>query len=156
MAFVQTTLITLLLISASILNALYLFSRLRLYRLHHRPDPVCSPNAKFVSAHLDYEPLQPPSLISRMSSGAWSTFCASWRFLLDLNLPTTKNGGGLSMSKVQQLEVWIPGELEMMLFCVYSPVHPLLWMATTSANWMFMLVIMGCVGVQVCVLEHVH
>jgi hypothetical protein len=140
---------TLILIAASVLNALYLFSRLRLYRLHRRPDPVSSPNAKFVSAHLDYEPLQPPSLISRISSGAWRTFCASWRFLLNSNSPTTKNRGGLTTSKVQQLEMWIPGELEMTLFCVYSPMHPLLWMATTSANWMFMLVIMGGVGVQV-------
>ena len=53
------------------------------------------------------------------------------------------------MSKVQQLEVWIPGELEMTVFCIYSPMHPLLWMATTSANWMFMLVIMAGVGMQV-------
>jgi len=52
------------------------------------------------------------------------------------------------MSKVQQLEVWVPGKLETMLFCVYSPVHPLLWMATTSGNWMLMLVMMAGVGVQ--------
>jgi hypothetical protein len=71
-----------------------------------------------------------------------------------MNPPIAKNGGGLTMSKVQQLEVWVPGELEMTLFCVYSPVHPLLWMATTSANWMFMLVIMGVVGVQVSDLPH--
>lgn len=140
---------TLLLISASILNALYLFSRLKIYRLHHRPDPVSSPNAKFVPAHLDYEPLQPPSFISRVSSGAWHIFCASWRFLLNMDSPTTKSAGGSKRSKLQQLEVWIPGELEMLLFCIYSPMHSLLWMATTSANWMFMLLIMGGVGVQV-------
>jgi Protein of unknown function (DUF2418) len=144
---------TFLLIAASVLNAFFLFSRLRLYRLHRRPDPVSSPNAKFVSADLDYEPLQPPSLISRISSGAWYTFCASWRFLLNMNPPSTKYGGGPTMSKVQQLEVWIPGELEMTLFCIYSPIHPLLWMATTSANWMFMLLIMSGVGVQVSKLE---
>jgi len=56
------------------------------------------------------------------------------------------------MSKVQQLEVWIPDDLEKMLFCIYSPVHPLLWMATTSANWMLMLVIMVGTGVQMRVL----
>jgi len=56
------------------------------------------------------------------------------------------------MSKVQQLEMWIPGELEMTLFCIYSPIHPLLWMATTSANWMFMLLIMSGVGVQMRIL----
>lgn len=140
---------TLLLIMASVLNAFYLLTRLKLYRLHHRPDPVASPNAKFVSADLDYEPLQPLSLISRIISGTWYTFCASWRFLLNMSPPCTSNGRGPKMSRVQQLEVWIPGDLEKMLFCVYSPVHSLLWMATTSANWMLMLLIMLGTGVQV-------
>jgi len=146
--FDWTTPMTFLLISASVLNALYLFSRLKLYRLHHRPEPVSSPNAKFVSAHLDHEPLQPPSLVSRIFSGAWHAFCASWRFLLNTNPSVPSNSGGAKTSKVQQLEMWVPGKLETMLFCVYSPVHPLLWMATTSGNWMLMLVIMTGVGVQ--------
>ena len=56
------------------------------------------------------------------------------------------------MDKVQQLEVWTPGELEMFLFSVYSPVHALLWMATNSTNWMMMLVVMFLTGVQVSIL----
>lgn len=140
---------TLLLLVASVLNSLYLFTRLRIYRLHHKLDPVSSTSAKFVSADLDYEPLEPPSVVSRVATGAWYTFCASWRFLLNLNPPAISSIGNSKSAKIQQLEVWIPGELEMMLFCVYSPVHSLLWMATTSANWMLMLVIMGGAGVQV-------
>jgi hypothetical protein len=35
-----------------------------------------------------------------------------------------------------QLEIWNPGPLELTLFAVYSPVHALLWMATTASNWM--------------------
>lgn len=53
------------------------------------------------------------------------------------------------MSKVQQLEVWVPGEMELTLFCIYSPIHALLWMATTSANWMLMFLVMGGAGLQV-------
>lgn len=140
---------TLLLISASILNALYLFTRLKLYRLHQRPDLVASPNAQFVSADLDFEPLQPLSLISRISSSVWYTFSACWRFLLNMSPPRKTIGRKLNMSRVQQLEVWIPDDFEKMLFCIYSPVHPLLWMATSSANWMMMCVIMVVTGIQV-------
>ena len=55
--------------------------------------------------------------------------------------------------RIQQLEVWTPGELEMFLFSVYSPVHALLWMATNSTNWMMMLVVMFLTGVQVSILS---
>ena len=54
---------------------------------------------------------------------------------------------------MQQLEVWTPGALEMALFSLYSPVHALLWIATTSANWMLMFFVMFIVGVQVRVLR---
>jgi hypothetical protein len=52
-------------------------------------------------------------------------------------------------ARVQQLEVWTPGDLELMLFNVYSPVHVFLWMATGSSNWMMMVFVMGLVGAQV-------
>lgn len=140
---------SLLLIVGSVLNALYLFTRVKLYRLHNRPDPVSSPSAKFVPADLDFEPLETPSLISRVSSAVWYAFCASWRFLLNMRPRAVPKISGAKMSKVQQLDVWAPGDLETWLFSVYSPVHSLLWMATTSANWMLMLAIMAGVGVQV-------
>ena len=50
---------------------------------------------------------------------------------------------------MQALEVWTPGPLEMALFGIYSPVHALLWMATSSANWMVMVLTMFIVSVQV-------
>lgn len=52
-------------------------------------------------------------------------------------------------TRVHQLSVWNPGELELELFSLYSPIHALLWLATSSANWMLMLFIMGFTGVQV-------
>lgn len=132
----------------SILNALYLFTRVRLYRLHHSTDPVSSPSAKFVSAHLDFEPLVPASVLYRVSSGTWNAWCAMWRFLLNMR-PRAAKTNGPKMSKVQQLDVWQPGDMETLLFCIYSPVHWLLWFASTSGNWMLMCIIMGGVSAQV-------
>ncbi|KAF7976313.1 hypothetical protein HWV62_7023 [Athelia sp. TMB] len=149
--FDWTTPMSFLLMAGAVLNALYLFTRVKLYRLHHRTDPVSSPSAKFVSAHLDFEPLQPASVLYRVSSGVWNAWCASWRFLLNMR-PRPAKIGGPKMSKVQQLDVWVPGDLETLLFCVYSPVHWLLWFATTSGNWILMCVIMGIVSAQMWVL----
>ncbi|KAJ7582702.1 hypothetical protein C8J56DRAFT_227715 [Mycena floridula] len=137
---------TLILIAASVLNALYLFTRSKIYRLHRQSDPVSSPNAKFVAQDLDFAPLTPPSLASRLSGGLWNSFILFWRFLLGLKAAPLRPSR--TSQKVQELLVWTPGELEMRLFCVYSPVHSLLWMGTGSANWMLMGIIMGIVGVQ--------
>jgi len=79
----------------------------------------------------------------------WSAFASFWRFLLGLEpsrKPVVLQG---KTARVQQLNVWWPGELELRLFSVYSPAHALLWTATTSANWMLNLIIMGVVGTQV-------
>ncbi|KIK57819.1 hypothetical protein GYMLUDRAFT_46023 [Collybiopsis luxurians FD-317 M1] len=139
---------TVFLVSLSVVNAVYTFTRIKLYRLHRRDEPVSSPNAKFVdSDDLDFDKLEPPSLAVRFQNGAWSAFIAFWRFLLGMKPSTTAQPLRKS-SRVQQLQIWTPGELEMMLFDIYSPVHALLWMATNSSNWIIMLVIMGVVGAQ--------
>jgi hypothetical protein len=138
-----------ILIAASLLNTFYLFTRIKLYRLHRQPDPVSSPNARFVSAQLDFEPLEPPSIASRFRSNVWYAFTCSWRFLLGMHLPASPRDIPGRMSRLQQLEVWTPGELETALFAVYSPAHALLWMATGSSNWVLTLMIMSVVGIQV-------
>lgn len=138
-----------ILIVGSLLNTFYLFTCIKLYRLHRQSDPVSSPNARFVSAQLDVEPLERPSLVSRFRSGVWSTFDYSWRFLFGMQLSTSPRDVPGKLSRLQQLEVWTPGELEIVLFTVYSPAHALLWMATGSSNWVLMLIIMSVVGIQV-------
>lgn len=140
---------TILLVGASFLNAVYLFSRIKLYRLHRTPDPVSSPNASFVNAQFDFEPLEPPSLVTRMRTAAWFSFSRSWRWLLGMKPPASFVPAPGKMSRVQQLQVWTPGELEMALFSAYSPAHAFLWMATGSSNWMMMTLVMALVGVQV-------
>lgn len=75
----------------------------------------------------------------------------SIRFLLNLSPPKAREQtirGINSTERIQQLEVWTPGELESTLFAIYSPVHALLWTAVTSANWMLICCIMGTVSVQ--------
>jgi hypothetical protein len=140
---------TIFLFAAAVLNAIYLFSRIKLYRLHLRPDPVSSPNAKFVAAQLDFQPLEPPPLTARIRKSLWFGFSASWRFLLGMQPPVYNTAPPAKTARVQQLEVWTPGDLELMLFNVYSPVHVFLWMATGSSNWMMMVFVMGLVGAQV-------
>ncbi|TFL07546.1 hypothetical protein BDV98DRAFT_558035 [Pterulicium gracile] len=136
---------TLLLIAGSLLNAIMLFSRIKLYRLHRRADPVSSPNAMFVSAQLDFEPLKPPSLSSRIGSGIWGAFVGAWRWLLGTGDAASKPA---RTYQVQQIQMWAPGPLELALFCVYSPVHTLLWLATSTSNWILLVLIMVLVSVQ--------
>ncbi|KAJ7774835.1 hypothetical protein B0H16DRAFT_1508632 [Mycena metata] len=152
--FDWTVPMTIVLFTVAVLNAVYLFSRIKLYRLHMRPDPVSSPNAKFVAAQLDFQPLEPPPLSSRIRKSLWYGFSASWRFLLGMRPPTLPTVPAAKTARVQQLEVWTPGELELTLFNVYSPVHVFLWMATGSSNWMLMLFIMGLVGAQANAMTH--
>ena len=154
---IQNVPMTFILVSAAVLNTLYLFSRTKLYQLNLATDPVSSPHASFVPRH------QPttvsaagPSLFSTILSGLWRAFIVSVRFLLNLSPPKdrqTISSSNTSMDKVQQLEVWTPGELEMGLFAIYSPVHALLWMILTSTNWMLLGIIMFVVGMQVRVLS---
>lgn len=143
---------TFILISASVLNTLYLFSRTRLYQLNLATDPVASPHAAFVPRYTPSNDALPSTpLYISIFIHLWRAFVVSIRFLLNLSPPKdrqrSRNGAG--EEKVQQLEVWTPGELEMGLFAIYSPVHALLWLALTGANWMLMGFIMGIVGMQV-------
>ena len=73
-----------------------------------------------------------------------------------MNPPAGKAAMLGNTKMVQQLNVWNPGELETRLFCIYSPAHALLWMATNSTNWVLAMIIMGLVGAQVCVSLNVH
>ena len=50
----------------------------------------------------------------------------------------------------QNRTIWLPYEFVLTLFCVYSPAHALLWMATTWANWMLMAMVMILLSKQVC------
>ncbi|KAG6909705.1 hypothetical protein DXG01_015907 [Tephrocybe rancida] len=152
--FDWTTPVSMLLILAAMLNVVYLFTRIKLYRLHRQMDPVSSPNSRFVSAQLDFEPLELPSLVSRIRSGLWYGFSYSWRWLLGMKLPTRAGQVGGKTSRVQQLEVWAPGQFEMMLFTVYSPAHTFLWMATGSTNWIAMLFVMGLVSGQLHAMKY--
>ena len=55
------------------------------------------------------------------------------------------------MSRVQQLEVWNPADFEKELFLNYSPANFLMWTVTNGSNWIWMLMLMPLVWVQVSV-----
>ncbi|KAF8350701.1 hypothetical protein F5887DRAFT_1209707 [Amanita rubescens] len=137
-----------LLVATTFANAIYLFSRTRVYRFHRQPDPLSSPNAKFTSANFDQEPEVPISVTGRLGSGAWRAFAYFWRFLLGIQQPAPLNSLSGKTTRVQELQVWNPGELELMLFSIYSPVHPFLWMATSITNWILMFFVMFLVSFQ--------
>ena len=141
--FSWTIPLTLLLLGAAILNAMYLFTRVKIYRLHRRQDPVSSPNAKYVSEELDFEPLEAPSIKEQL----WGAFTKSFRWLLGMKPKAAAKTR--TATRILQMEVWTPGDVETSLFCVYSPVHALLWMQTGSSNWIMMFAIMALVGFQV-------
>ncbi|TDL27480.1 hypothetical protein BD410DRAFT_422718 [Rickenella mellea] len=138
--------LTIFLISVSLINTLNFFTRIKLYNLHLRNDPVSSPNAAFISTELDFSPLEPPPLTMRFLTWLSDTFSSSWRFLLNFKPPPPPRSA--KTHRVQQLSVWIPGELERKLFTLYSPVHSFLWIATNWSNWILMLSIMAITSAQ--------
>ncbi|KAF9053678.1 hypothetical protein BDZ89DRAFT_1056254 [Hymenopellis radicata] len=140
--------VTICLILASVANAILLFTRTRIYDFHRQTEPVSSPNAKFVSADLDFEPLVVPTLFERVSGGLWTACVAIIRFLFGWDFSSSKGASSRKASRVQQLEAWHPADRDVRLFCIYSPAHCLMWMATGSSNWIIMLLIMGFVGLQ--------
>ncbi|KAI0341814.1 hypothetical protein BDW22DRAFT_1396666 [Trametopsis cervina] len=152
--FDWTVPMSLLIIATAVVNAFYLFTRTRLYQLTLATDPVSSPHAKFVAReqtpHKETIPLSRGALSLRIMAHLWHAFLVSLRFLLNMTPPKDKqivrNG---NTDRVQQLQVWTPGELEMALFSIYSPVHALLWMAFTSSNWIIMTIVMGVVSMQI-------
>ncbi|KAI0306568.1 hypothetical protein B0F90DRAFT_1808237 [Multifurca ochricompacta] len=145
--FDWTVPMTCLLIVTASLNTLFLFTHTKLYHLHLQPDPVASPHARFVSTSTD-----PPSLATRLRIHSWNTFLAFWRFLLGISPSSSSGSSAFGGPRVQELEVWTPSEGELMLFCVYSPIHVFLWMLWNAGNWIMMAAIMLGVSFQVRVL----
>ena len=146
----QTTPITILFMSFSVLNTYNLSTRTKHYQFLRRQDPTSSPNANFVVTKMDLERLERPSWSRRIRSNLWYALSFSWRFLFGMQLPHAGPATKETSSKVQELEVWTPSEMETELFSIYSPAHALLWLAIGSTNWLLSILIMGLVSLQVC------
>ncbi|PPQ93315.1 hypothetical protein CVT25_014444 [Psilocybe cyanescens] len=152
--FDWTTPITLFLVLFSVFTTYNLATRTRSYKFHHRTDPLASPHAKFVVTNLDLEPLARPALGRRIRSNLWYSFLYFWRFLFGMQPPARPTLPKGKTSRVQELEVWEPSEMDLELFSIYSPAHAVLWLAMGSSSWLHSLVIMGIVGLQLNVLTH--
>jgi hypothetical protein len=74
----QGTVVLLLLVLVSVLNATYLFTRINYYHLFNKSEPVNSPGAEFIDRDdLDREQVEPPPVIAR----CWSSVVhAFWKF----------------------------------------------------------------------------
>ena len=136
---------------AAFVNAGSLFQRTRVYKMYHAHEPLSSPNAKFVEREATPVPqyeLDDAGLVRRAMQHVWGALTHSVRFLLGR---TPEQPQVQTVGRVQILAKWDPAEFEMILFAIYSPIHPLLWLALTSANWILMSMIMVFTGLQVCV-----
>lgn len=136
--------------SFSILNTYNLSTRTKHYQFLRRQDPISSPNVNFVVTKMDLERLERPSWSKRIRLNLWYALSFSWRFLFGMQLPHAGPATKEATSKVQELEVWTPSEMETELFSIYSPAHALLWLAIGSTNWLLSILIMGLVSLQVC------
>ncbi|OJA08142.1 hypothetical protein AZE42_04158 [Rhizopogon vesiculosus] len=160
------------LLAASMLNAMHLFTQSKTYRLHRRTkaDPVSSPHTTFVTSPARMRTPDEPSpmvsfktrilrVVKAVLLFLWNCFISFWKFLLGISTATPSSSSparGAPADQIQQLEVWTPGELERVLFSVYSPVHALIWMSTGPTNWILMTAVMGAVGVQTSLLVQAY
>ncbi|KAH7889688.1 hypothetical protein F5I97DRAFT_1846290 [Phlebopus sp. FC_14] len=166
---------TCMLIIASTLNTLHLFTQTRTYRLHRRSrgDPVGSPRTTFVPSPKRGRSVPEDDggerrssfvkrivcLVGRLIRVIWRCFVSCVLFLVGISrasASTSSPARGAPAEEIQQLEMWTPGELERTLLSVYSPAHGLLWMCAGRTNWIMMCVVMGIVGVQIGVLVEAY
>ncbi len=143
-----------MLIFSSIINTYYMCTRTRNYKFHRRTDPLSSPHAKYVVTTLDLDPLERPTWGQRVRSNLWSAFLFHGGFFLACKPPKRPAPIKEKTSKVLEMDIWDPTEMELELFSIYSPAHALLWLAMRSSNWLLSVLVMGVVGIQVFISIH--
>jgi len=151
-AIPQTTPVATLLILISVLNATYLFTRIRYYHLFSRTSLVNSPSAEFIDRDdLNFnEHTEPPTVLSRLLAQIVHLFGISWSFLMGTQPPSPP---AKTSKKVQRLSVWSPGKGELELFIIYSPLHAFLWQAVSPGNWIMIFFLLGLASGQLFLLE---
>ncbi|KAF9532994.1 hypothetical protein CPB83DRAFT_846749 [Crepidotus variabilis] len=154
--FDWSTPVTIFLVSASLYNSYKLALRTRNYKFHRRTDPLNSPHAKFVTTKLDLEPVEAPPLSKRVRSNAWFAFSYAWRWLLGMQLPSRSQQPKEKTTRVQEVDMWEPTEMELELFSIYSPAHALLWLGMRSSSWLLVLLVMVLLSLQLNALIHAY
>ncbi|KAL7414902.1 hypothetical protein BDY24DRAFT_384970 [Mrakia frigida] len=141
--FHWTILLSIFLVLAATLNAVYLFTRTRSYRMHLRTDPLSSPNARKVP---EEDPMAQAGGANAQSWMAAWVFAKRYlsplpvaRFLL--SLPPKSASHEKKRRLVQQLDVWDPPAFNLQLFSTYTPPTALvLHFLTPSSPWVAILV----------------
>ncbi|KAG8957234.1 hypothetical protein FRC03_010355 [Tulasnella sp. 419] len=124
-------------------NAAYVFTKFKPYHLHLRKDPINSPNATVIATDLNLEQREKPPFTQRAVRFTRQVVVRSFRFLIG-SAPVKEDEEELDgLTRIQQLDVWTPPEMELGLFCVYSPVHTLMYSVMGWNNWITVFIIMG-------------
>ena len=87
---------------------------------------------------------------SHLTMCRWIWDVQSWSWL---PLPMDISFGPvpiLTVSQVKTRQSGPPNDFVLILFCMYSPAHALIWIQVTSANWMLMIVVMVVISKQIC------
>jgi len=141
---------SILLLLISVGNTLYLFTRIRTYHLHLRPELVPSTHASLVSKNF-LTPPSPTSILQKVMRLMAQSIKIAWRLVVGAS-PSPEDLIPLDLqpnsNKVQQLDVWFPGEMEMAIFTVYSPAHYFAWKIFSSSNWLWTFILMGLLSLQ--------
>ncbi|KAF9513576.1 hypothetical protein BS47DRAFT_1329438 [Hydnum rufescens UP504] len=152
---IWTSVVIAFLLAFSIVNALYLFTRIRSYHLHYRNELVNSTHASLISKDI-LDPPPPPTISQRALKLVAQSFRTAWRLVFGTSprpedlIPIDLQPGS---NKVQQLDLWNPGDLETALFMhvsflIYSPAHFLAWKIFSAENWFYSFFSMGLISLQ--------
>jgi len=154
--FHWSSLVELCLFAISVLASFYLFTRVRIYHIHHHKKPgetechlVNSPHARFVGKRENLTTMEEPSPWSRAFSFSKHLLLTCWHFLLNQDQDNEEKISSMDgRSTVQELVVWHPKDAEKAFFIIYSPVHNLLWITWNFNNWLLIMTLMGLCSFQ--------
>ncbi|KAN0118038.1 hypothetical protein V8E52_005625 [Russula decolorans] len=148
--FDWTVPMTCVLIIAASLNTLLLFTHTKLYHLFIHPArphriPSC---ALHLSANKSTCARESPT---HTCVGFIPRLLGLLLGITPSSSPPGSNayGGGTRVQDLEVWSLWTPSEGELVLFCVYSPVHAVLWMLWNAGNWIMMAAVMVGVSFQV-------
>ncbi|KAG9031721.1 hypothetical protein FRB95_002393 [Tulasnella sp. JGI-2019a] len=124
-----------LLILGSFVNAFYVFTRFRTYTLmmRQKQNPIKSPNARFVKRDMDREQEGKSSVMQETFSVLGRQLGAAWRFLIG---SSAVPDSGDKQDSIQELAMWNPGDFELALLTVYSPIHSLFHSMLVRQYWL--------------------
>ncbi|KAG8874902.1 hypothetical protein FRB97_005563 [Tulasnella sp. 331] len=114
-------------------NWVYMFSHQQISKMEsQKQNAIKSPNARFVKRDMDQCREGRSSVTRETVNVLGRQIGMAWRFLLGSN---TLPDAAERQDTVQELAMWNPGEFELALLTVYSPVHSLFHSMLVRQYW---------------------